>query len=229
MKEKNDSQAVQALFRVQYEGAAYVQIQFKDQDAKRRALASVTACDLHVRQVFDNAPALVGYTTNEGLEKLSKSPDVVGICLDDRPLPESDKIITKNDLPPATPGEVDNEPGVADKKVDPDVYRALKLHDRVYVLVSLTSEPLSKPSDGSTDIRSSTAMRKKTEKQLQDRVLTTLNADEFRLWVRLGPGMGGFVKKNAIAKLLTHPDVRLIRLDERRSMLERKEGKRFAP
>jgi len=211
---KKDVQAVRVLFGMRFKGTVYVQVQLKDKDTQRRVLASLKASEFHVRQLFDGSAGFVGYVTKEGLDKLVKNPDVIGVCLDDKPLPEKGKTIYTNDLPPAKPGEAANEPGVAERKVDPDVYRAFALSERVYVIISLHIESL--PALGGTtlsEMRVRNELREQAEKQLRDRVLSTVSADDLWLWVNLGPGMSGFITKEGLEKLQKQSEVQRIHLD----------------
>ena len=211
LRKGRDVQAFDALWRIRFQGMVYVQVQLKEREAQHRVLASLKASEFHVRQLFDGSAGFVGYVTKEGLDKLAKNPDVTGVCLDDKPLPEKGKTIYTNDLPPSKPGEAANEPGVAEGKVDPDVYRAFALGDRIDVSVNLSDKSLPSPGGNTlSEMRARNELREQAERQLQDRVLSTVSADDFWLWVRLGPGVSGYITKEGLQKLWKHPDVRRI-------------------
>jgi len=215
LKTGRDVQAFQALWSMRFKGMVYVQVQVKDKDAGRRVLASVKASEFHVRQLFEGTAGFVGYATKEGLDKLAKNPDVLGVCLDDKPLPGPGKIIVKDILPPAKPGETASaQPGVAEGKVDPHVYRAFDLADRVHVMVGLRGESLPELTDKGPEMRSRLELRNQAEKQLQDRVLSTVSAHDFWVEGRGGPAMHGAITKEGLQELWKHPDVRRIVLPQ---------------
>lgn len=219
LKKGRDVQAFDALRRIRFQGMVYVQVQVRPdpniRDVQRRVLASLKASEFHVRQLFDGAAGFVGYATKEGVDKLAKNADVVGVCLDDQPLPKKGKTIYKDDLPPPKPGDTaSTQPGVKERKVDPDVYGAFALTDRVDVMVSLRGDSLPKLSDLPSNLRARHALQEQAAKQLQDRVLSTIAADEFWVWTRfrLTSGMTGFITKEGLEKLWKHPDVQRIYL-----------------
>ena len=144
---------------------------------------------------------------------LATHPDVTGVCLDENPLPEKGpRTIYKDDLAPAGPGEAANEPGAAEGKVDPDVYRAFGLSDRVDVTVSLRTDSLPQLTDVPSEMWARSRLRRQAENELRDRVLSTVSADEFWVWTPLGPGMSGFINNHGLKKLCEHPDVLRINL-----------------
>ena len=53
-------------------------------------------------------------------------------------------------------------------------------------------------------------LREQAEKQLQDRVLSTISADDFWFKSGVGLGMSGLITKGGLQKLCKHPDVRKI-------------------
>jgi hypothetical protein len=217
LKKGRDLQAFDALERIQFEGMVYVQVQVKDRPAQRRVLASLNASEFHRPFLFENSAGFTGYVTKDGVDKLAKSPDVVGVCLDDKPLPERPKPLYKNDLPPAGPGDASaTKPGVAEMKVDPDVYRAFDVSDRVFVIVSLHAKSIPPGTDVPSEMWTRGEMVDKAAKQLQDRVLSTLSAEEFWLSTREhgGAGFCGFISKEGFDKLRRHAEVQRIYLDE---------------
>ena len=224
--------------RQRFKGSIYVQVLLKhtvvgqpDSEENKAAIAAVQkrvlnslmADEFHLMQELRESPGMIGYATREAIAKLTANPDVVGVCLDDRPVSEPLPILTKDKLPPRSPGEYANEPGVVGGKAGADVYQALDLYGRVSVLVLL--EPEGDPLPKLTHVRSETQSRWEAReiavRELQDRVLSTLTADDFRLSTRLGgsPGFGGFVNREGVRKLLANPEVKgmeienLIKLD----------------
>ncbi len=210
LKKGKDVQAFDALWRIRFKDMVYIQVQLKEREAQRRVLASLKASEFHVAYLFEKSAGLTGYVTKEGLDKLAKNPDVTGVCLDDKPLPGPGKIMAKDFLPPAKPEEAANEPGVPEKKVDPDVYRAFALNDRVDVAVSLRQEFTSRPEDLPSDLVARNELREQAGKRVQDRVLSAVTADEFWLSSRRDSGMSGSVTKEGLHKLWKHPDVQRI-------------------
>lgn len=248
LQKGRDVQAFDALRRIRFEGMVYVQVQLKHdpkgkpdseenkaaiRDVQRRVLASLKASEFHVPYLFEKAPGLTGYVTKEGLDKLAKKPDVAGVCLDDKPLPKKGKIIVKDSLPPAKPGEAANEPGVAEGIVDPDVYRAFDLSDRVDVIVSLRAESLPELGGNTlSDMRARWELHKQVEKQLRERVLSAMTADGFWVSTLLGPGMSGCITREGLQDLRQHPAVQRIYLQEflrLQRIPERRNGKQLSP
>ncbi len=217
LKKKNSVEAVQALFGVQHEGTVYVELRFKDKAAQERVLARRNASELHVRQLFRLSAGLVGYVTKEGLDNLSTDSDVVAVRLDGKPLPKEEKTIYKNDLPPAGSADAANEPGVAEGRVDPDVYRALVISDRVRVAVSLHGADLLPPlADTPFELGDRLDQREQAARKLQDRVLAGVTAGQF--WLssrdRGGAGFWGRVNREGVEALQLHPEVKRIQLQQ---------------
>ncbi len=232
LKKGRDVKAFDALMRVRFEGTMYVQVQLKDMDAQGRVLGGLKASEFHPEQLFEKSTGFTGYVSKDGLDKLAKNPDVTAVCLDDKPLPERPKPIYKNDLPPAKLGDTASaQSGVAEGKVDADVYRALNLSNRVNVIVSLRGESLPKGSDKSSEMRAREELREQEALKLQDRVLSAVSANEFWLCARMRglPIISGFIDRDGLEKLWRHPDVRLIRLEELMQIPERGNGKHFSP
>jgi hypothetical protein len=232
---QRDERAFATLSRIRFEGMVYVQVQLKPptegEDVQRRVLASLKASELHDPYLFKSGAGLTAYVTKECLDTLAVHPDVLGVCLDDKPLPSRGHIVAKDTLPPAEPGEGANEPGVAEKKVDPGVYRALASHDRVYVLVSLLRDSVPELGGASSGARTRLERRTRAVRELQARVLSTVSADDFAVTRRstLGTGMSGYVTKAGLEKLWKHPELLRVSLPELRKVPERRDGTRFAP
>lgn len=217
LKKKNTVEAIQALFGVQLEGTVYVELRFKDKQAQEGVLVRLNASELHVRQLFRSSAGLVGYVTKEGLDKLATDSDVVAVSLDDKPLPKEGKTIHRYDLPPAKPGEAEDEPGVAEGKVDPDVYRALAVSDRVRVTVSLHGADLLPPLTGTaSELGDRLDRRAQEARKLQDRVLASVGAGQF--WLssrdRGGAGFWGLVNREGVEALQAHPEVKRVQLQQ---------------
>lgn len=213
-----------------FPGSVYVQVLLKHdpdgqvdseenrtaiREKQRRVLRSLTAAEFRVQQLFERAPGLVGYASKEGLDKLAAHPDVAGVCTDDQPLPEKPKTIYQNDLPPARPGEAADEPGVAEGRVDADVYRALSLTDRVQVTVSLGDHLLPPRTDVPADVWARDRLRREAARQARDRFLAGFNADELRTWGVFVdcPVICAFVNREGVEKLGQHPDAREVQLE----------------
>jgi len=220
LKNAKTVDAVGTLAAVQFEGTVCVQVRLKHdpqgkgdskenkaalQDVQRRVLGSLTAAEFHVRQLFEGSAGLVGNVSKEGLDKLAKHPDVVSVCLDDKPLPEPLPVVYEDQLPAPTPGEFADEPGLKAGRVEVKVYQGLKQSNRLYVGVSL--EPKEEPLPTSTDVPGEMHQRGLERDaavlKLQNRVLSTLSADDFWLWTRLGglPGFYGYINRQGIEKL----------------------------
>ncbi len=223
LKETRTGEAPTTLFLMQFPGTVYVEVHLKRdpkgtadsegnlagiRDAQRRVLRSLTAYEFRVAQLFERSPGFVGFATREGLDKLGAHQEVVGVCLDMQPLQEKGpKTIYKNDLSPAKPGEAADEPGVAEGKVDADVYRAFALTDRVDLTVSLRRDTLPDLTDVPSEMWARNRLRRQALEQLWDKVLSTVNADQFWTWTSLSSGVSGFATREGVEKLQQHPDV----------------------
>lgn len=216
-----------------FKGTVYVQVHLKhtavgqadsDQNKaaiaalQRRVLTSLTAAQFHPVQKFKTSPGVIGFATPEAISKLEDNPDVVGVCLDDKPIPEQLPILTKDQLPPRQPGAYADEPGVAEREVGPEVYQALDLYGQVSILAVLESkgDPLPQLTHVRSETESRWKARERAVRELQDRVLSTLTADDFILSTRLSgsPGFGGFANREGVNKLLAHPEVKSIGMEE---------------
>lgn len=198
----------------QTEGTVYVQIHLKDQAAQRRVLASLKASEVQRPYLFTKLPALTAHVTKEALDKLAESPDVLGVCLDDKPVPDTRRgIITKDGLPALKAGDESGEqPGVKEGKIEAEVYRAFAISDRVRVTVSLRGESLPELTDKGPEVRTRLVRRHQAEKQLQDRVLASVSADDLELIARIGSGVSAYITREGAHKLARHPDVQRISL-----------------
>lgn len=213
LNENKNDQAFDLLHKIRFEDAVYVQVRVKGANAQRRVLASLKASEFRAPYVFDDSAGLTGYVTKEGAEKLAKHPDVLGVCLDDQPLVQRGKVVTKDDLPPETGPRTSTQPGVAEGKVDPDVYRALDLAERVYVTIHLRADSLPRLTG-----RAQVVQRERAIRQIQDRILSSgITADEFWVWGRSGltSALSGHVTREGLEKLLKEADIGRIYLQQR--------------
>ena len=231
-KEGRDVSTLDALQRVRFPGMVYVQVQVKDRDAQRRVLASVRAKDFHAPYVFKDAgPGFLGYANSAALTELAENPDVTGICLDDQSVPGGPaRIVVKESLPATAPGEEStDQPGVKEGKVDPDVYRALAKSERVHVTVALQTESLPKRDELPSGLHARHQLQEQAERELQDRVLSALSADELWVTSRVGAAVFGDINEQGLRKLAQHEDVRRVRLPALGHLPERHAGGRFTP
>jgi len=228
-KNTHTAEAIDLLTRVQFPGTVYVQVRLnsipegsadlgKDpvalRDAQRRVLGSLTAAEFHVRQLFEQSAGFVGHASKEGLDKLATHPDVVSVCLDDQPLPETLPKADKSQFADPKPGEFSEEPGLKARRVEAKVYEGLTQSDRFFVAVSLESkgEPLPMLTDVPGEMQQRGREHDVAVRRLQDRVLSTLNADDFWLGTRLGSGFYGYINRPGLEKLWKHPEVTAIGL-----------------
>lgn len=201
---------------VGFGGTVYVQVQLKHEQKGKadsvenkaaikqlqsRVLSRLTAAQFHVEYPFQTLPGILGYVNRAGLEKLKTNADVVAICLDHKPFPRRPEHVFKVDLPPLKPGDPATQAGQGGGgKVEVEVYQALGLHERVFVLVNLVPT-------GSRNRLSDE--HKARVKEIENRVLSALTADEFWLSSKTKSftSLHGRVNKEGLKKLENHPDV----------------------
>lgn len=166
-------------------------------EVQKRVLNKLTAAEFSVFFEFKNTAGLVGYINEAGLNKLVDDADVVAIGLDDHVKPE--------DPPRALhePGAGLDPPGKVEGKVETAVYQALEksADGYVFVIVGVTRIP---PVE--TVSREAYLAREAAKRGLQERVLSALTADEFRVRARAG-SLSGYANRAALAKLADHQDV----------------------
>ncbi len=220
--------------RIQFKGSVYVQVHLRHTTigradsnenkaaidrVQRRVLDGLTATEFHVTQKLTEIPGLLGFANQAGLAKLAQNPDVIGVCLDDKPMPDGLAVIYKNQFPDVKPKDVLIPPGASNMKAEWQVRAALKQSDRVLVLVNLRSA--GEPLPALTHIRSKSLeqweARERAVRDLQDRVLSTLTAEDFWLNTRLGgsSGFAGYVNSEGLKELLENPEVKGVGLDFR--------------
>jgi hypothetical protein len=228
----DDAQMILFAMDMQFPGSVYVQVQLKHdrsaqadyeekraaiRETQRRVLLRLTAAEFRVQLLFESEPGFVGYASRQALDKLAGDPDVAGVCPDDQPLPEIAETIYKNDLPPTKHGEAADGPGVAEGRVDPDVYRALSLTDRVEVTVSLSDDLLPPRADVPADAWARDRLRKEAVRQVRDRFLASFSAEELWTW-SVYPGqlsMCAFVNREGVEQLGQRTDVMRVNLLQR--------------
>lgn len=213
MNKDKDVRAFHAWFAgVETEGTVYVQVHLKDKTAQRRVLASLKASEFRLRQLFEGAAGFVGHASKEALDKLAKNPDVTGVCVDDLPLPQSPvKIIHRDDLPPPKPGQPAG-PGAREDRVEPDVYRAFDLTERPYVMIALRADSLPELTDKPSEMWDRNEAHRRAAKQLRDRVLATVSADDFWLHGTTTSTVAGFISREGLQKVWQHPEIARITL-----------------
>lgn len=212
---RGDMAAFQARWRIRFPDTVYVELHVKEKAARNGVLAGLKASEFHVVHLFENHPGLTGYANKEALDSLAKHRDIVGITLDNKPVPERRKPIVKDDLPPAKPGEATDEPGVAERKVEADVYRAFALNDRVDVIVNLRGDTIPEGTEVPSEMLARHELQEQEAYRLQNRVLSAVSADGFWLTARMrgAPTMTGLINREGLETLWKHPDVVGIGLD----------------
>ncbi len=223
-------------FRQRFRGTVYVQLHLKHavvgQPAsvanetaiaavQERVLNSLTAAEFHLAQKFSDIPGMIGYATREAIAKLAVHNEVVGVCLDDKPIPERPAVLYGNRLPP-TPPDLVVPPGTSSRKASLKVYQALTMRETVFIVVGLAPKTGSIPklTEAPEKRKEQWEIRDAAVRELQDRVLSTVTAEDFQLTSRLGgsKAIAGFVSRKGLKKLLSHPEVRDVFLDELHSI-----------
>ncbi len=181
LRQRRDEKADGLLRRINMQGMVYVEVSTRD-DAQRRVLASLRASEFHARQVFDKASGFVGYASAPALDKLAKNPDVIGVCLDNKPLPDSPPIFFKPD----------------------DENSAFKKASHINISISLTTDAIPRANDLPSGF-----VREQKIREIQDRVLTIVNADEVRVWGKIpwSTLVSAFATRDGLDKLRRSPDI----------------------
>jgi hypothetical protein len=205
-------------------GTVYVQVQLKHErrgkadsaenraavrELQSRVLSHLTAAEFYAVYAFETLPAVLGYTSRIATEKLRTDADVLAVCLDEKPMPRPTGHVASEDLPPPEQGE--SAPGRCAGVVHPDVYRAVALNGRVFVMIALKLGSAEPGVDSGLGLARS----------VEGRLLSSLSADQF--WVNwrapIGstrpPGLMGFVNHSGLERLQNHPLVELVMLDQR--------------
>jgi hypothetical protein len=207
---------------VGHAGTVYVQVQLKHErkgkpgsaedkaaiaELESKVLSRLSAADFYVEYPMQTQAAVLGYADRQAIEKLKANADVLAVGLDWRPFPQRPESVTKEDLPAPKPGGSTRPPG-EDPRVEPEVYRALAVHGRVFVGVDL-----KKTAGGAPGAMGSRA--------LDEAVLRSLTAEE--LWVQYrtainseaSPLIMGMVTREGLAKLTCQPALGAIWLNRR--------------
>ena len=201
-----------------FQGTAYVDVYLRHQakgkhtskenqatvkEAQRRILSKLTAAEFSLIFAFQKTSGVVGYMDEAGLAKLVEDPEVVAIGLDDQPRSEDPPLAVEEPRPRGVRNERRG-------KVEVRVYEALEesTDGYVYVIVGIVGArvPL-----GPGTFDEAYAAQKAEQRKLQDRVLATLTAEEFRVRIR-GVRLAGYTNVAGLAKLANHPDVSGVRL-----------------
>lgn len=204
-----DAKAVARLHSVQFRDMVFVQIQVMAQEDQRKVLGSLTAAEFRRPCLLASSPGILGYVSRSGLDKLAANPAVAGVCLDDQPIAGRFRPnIDRNALPPEC--EEAESPGVKEGKVDADVYRALLVTDRVRVTIEL-SQSAKPPQGDASDPAAAIQAR-------QDSVASAVSADAFWFDSTKDTALLGYVTKEGVQKLWSHPDVARIAIPAARVM-----------
>lgn len=184
--------------------------------AQSKVLAGLTAAEFALFHRFQNTAGLVGFVSEAGLDKLIANPDVVAVGIEVHSVVEDPPMITHQSPPKRKPGEIIKPTPIERKgKVEVAVNEALmkSADGYVFVIVNLTRIDLRSMDAGEEDTFKDKYLAKlAAERQLGDKVLTSLTADEFMLRTRTY-GFWGFVNAAGLAKLARHEDVESIGLD----------------
>jgi len=186
-------------------------------EAQNRLLRTLTAGEFSLFFAFENTAGLVGYVDESGLKKLLDDADVVAVGLDDQDRPEEPRPPLHEDPPPVVDYRGRTRPPRRPPpigKVQADVYEALKKSTDGYLQVNVSLggrlEHLSRPEDWRRALEEKEAL----ERQMEDRILSTLTPTEFKVRFR-GALLGGWANAEGLAKLGKHPDVEAVWLNER--------------
>ena len=210
---------------VGFSGTVYVQVQLKHEpkgkadspdnkaaikQLETKLLSRLSAAEFYVEYPLQSQAAILGYATRQGIEKLKADADVLAVGLDSRPFPQRPDPVTKDDLPAPKPGD-SARGGDSDARVEPDVYRALALHGRVFVRIGLAHKTVDEAREREVG----------RGRAIDEAALRALTADDF--WVqyrtaihsRNRPVLMGVVTREGLEKLIAQPDVDSVRLDRR--------------
>jgi hypothetical protein len=207
-----------ALPPYQFRGFAYVQVVLRHEQrgapesAENRAalnqvqtavLRRLTAAEFGRPFRFTTRPGLLGFASAEGVVKLDEDPNVIAVCLDDKPFPRYPPAVTAEDLPAPTSAPSEEHPKVPDA-----VFRALHRDGRVFVMVSLVFDRTRR-------------LARAEVSEIENQVLSAVTADEF--WVQsrnsgtsLGyPSLMGYANQEGLRTLANHPSVLKIGMNVR--------------
>jgi hypothetical protein len=172
-------------------------------ELQQRVLSRLTAAEFALRHAFKDRPAMLGYVSADGLAKLEGDPEVLAVGLD-------------HNLPPVRPREVRQGPRAEraqwgeNGKIDPEVAQRLRssADGVIYVLVGITHVSLAPGNENDlSEMRQRSIEWQGANREIQDRVLSTVSAAEFQTDSRTIGLLAGFVSASGLAKLARHPDV----------------------
>lgn len=172
-------------------------------------LSQLSAAEFYARYPLQTLPGILGYADRTALEKLKANPDAVAICLDDKPFPEQPPHVFKADLPPIKPGDpaaqvAEGRLWGSGGKVEREVFQALGIHERVFVIVILNAPRRTVPL--SDEVLTENRV-------IENKVLSSLTADEFWLQARTRT-LFGLVNKDGLTRLENHPEVRCVGMED---------------
>lgn len=172
------------------------------QTVQQRVLSRLTAAEFSATHRFTAHPAVAGFVTQAGLQKLALDSEVVAVGLDDMPVPEDSPYVAadpKQKSPPDAPLQ----------KIDTQVQNALTNSPSGYVYVEVRVNQSALPPEGA----SATAWRDReaVQREAQERVLAALSADEFMLRTR-GRILAGFINDAGLRKLADDANVAAVGL-----------------
>ncbi len=179
------------------------------QRVQSRVLRKLTAAEFAVSLCFKDHAAVLGYANEAGLAKLAEDKDVIAIGLDDKPFPrEPTRFYSQG-------GEKVDGRLV---KVSSQIRAALEKVDYVEVIVILKRDEIQGPK-----LRDKTRQARK----VQDRVLSRLSAQDFRLTLRMPRGgLHGYVDSAGLTELAEDPDVVGVGLPGPPAQLQGYQGRR---
>jgi hypothetical protein len=170
------------------------------QEAQRRLLQSLTAREFTLIFAFKSTAGVVGYADEAAVRKLADDPNVIAVGLDDQPRPETKARLAEE------PGAVGSVRGPVERrgKVEVDVYKVLERSQEGYAEVCVV---LRYASLGPGESAEAIEAQDRADRELQDRMLSSLTAEEFRVKSRAGTSLEGYVNEAGLGKLAASPDV----------------------
>jgi len=180
--------------------------------AQSRILNKLTAREFSTIFAFRDTAAVTGYVDEAGLAKLAEAEGVVAVGLDDQARSEAPpRALDELQRGVQRDGKEEGPQRPLDRvgKVKENVYTALNVSNDGYVYVLVVYRPVDWMGVG---VASGDAV----VRNMEDRVLSSLNAEEFRCAHRgLSGGIGGYVNAAGLAKLDGQPDVDAVVLTSR--------------
>lgn len=215
-KNGNDPQAFRYLFDLYFADTVRVEVatraQSNTENVGRRVLSRLSASEFFTQHVFRGSAGFVGFATKTGLDQLAADPDVIGICIDTQPIPADREWFSHNQMPGTANGASTSASMAPIRKVKPDVIRALAVTERVNVIISLSPDSLPSEGGSVSERWKRLEAREQAERMLSDRVLTTVNADEFWVYNSENCNLWGGITRAGAEKISQHPEVQIIGL-----------------